>query len=114
MEERRNEIGAREEVTPLDDMDKGTRIGFIEEDGEPAPTDPLELHKWLHAHDRAHVDLLQDEYTPEEAARLLGTSLEVIMHAARNGDLKAERQGKKIMCIQHADLVDWLNRRLAE
>ena len=77
------------------------------------PDDPLHhlSHSRVHAHERAHVDLTQEEYTPEEAARLLGTSLDVIMHAARSGELVAERAGHKVVCIQHADLVDWLRRQ---
>jgi excisionase family DNA binding protein len=93
------------------DIEESGHNVYRTEDEEP--DDPLRLlsHSRAHAHDRAHVDLLQDEYTPEEAARLLGTSIEVIIHAAREGELKAERAGHKIVCIQHADLVDWLKRR---
>ena len=69
------------------------------------------LHERSHAHEHAHVSLTQDEYTPEEAARLLGTSLDVIMHAARSGELVAEKAGHKVVCIQHSDLVDWLRRQ---
>ena len=54
---------------------------------------------------------MQEEYTPEEAARLLGMSIDVITHAAREGELKADRAGHKIVCIKHEDLVDWLKRR---
>jgi hypothetical protein len=97
-------------------MDEGTRIGFAEsdededEDGEAI----LELRHRQRAHDPAHVDLRQEEYSPEEAARLIGTSLEVVMHAIWGGDLKAKRQGHNVICIQHADLADWLRRRAAE
>jgi len=102
------------QVRPLTDMDEGTHVGFIEADEAAAVLTQLELHKRQHANDPAHVDLLQEEYTPEEAARLIGTSLDVVMHAIWYGDLKAERQGKAVVCISHADLTDWLRRRAAE
>lgn len=113
MEERRDETGEYEEE-PRKDMDEGTHVGFVETDEEDDDVGMLELHKRQHAHDAAHVDLLQEEYTPEEAARLIGTSLEVVMHAIWGGDLKAERQGHNVICIQHSDLTDWLRRRAAE
>lgn len=93
-----------------DDMEPGEHNVYREKDD---PDDPLRLlsHSREHAHERGHVNLNQDEYTPEEAARLLGTSLEVIMHAARTGELVAEKAGHKVVCIQHADLVDWLRRQ---
>ncbi len=77
------------------------------------PDDPLHLqsHTRAHPHESAHVDLQQEEYTPEEAARMLGTSLDVIMHAARSGELIAEKAGHKVVCIKHADLVTWLKRQ---
>ncbi len=92
-----------------DDMEE-TRSDVGKSDEET--DDPLRLlsHTRADPHQRAHVNLSQEEYTPEEAARMLGTSLEVIMHAARTGDLKAERAGSKVVCIKHADLVDWMNR----
>lgn len=62
-------------------------------------------------HDHSHVNLLQDEYTPQEVAHLLGTSLQAIMHAVYSGELKAERAGHDVLCIDRADLVDWMNRR---
>jgi hypothetical protein len=72
----------------------------------------LELHKRgrRYSHD-AHVDLSKEEYTPEEVARMMGTSLEVVMHAIWQGQLKAEKKGRDVICVQHHDVVDWLSRR---
>ncbi len=80
---------------------------------EVGPDDPLRLQAQIRAnpHERAHVNLQQEEYTPEEAARMLGTSVEVIMHAARSGELVAEKVGHKVVCIKHADLTNWLDRQ---
>ena len=115
MEERRDETGALEEGGPPKDIDEGPHIGFVEsDDDDDRVVTGLELHHRQRAHDPAHVDLRQEEYTPEEAARLIGTSLEVVMHAIWDGALKAERQGHNVVCIQHADLADWLRRRAAE
>jgi hypothetical protein len=113
MSERRDETGALDEG-PRSDMDEGPHIGFVESDGDDNEVARLELHHRQHAHDPAHVDLRQEEYSPEEAARLIGTSLEVVMHAIWGGDLKAQRQGHNVICIQRADLADWLRRRAAE
>ncbi len=112
MDERRDETGALEEGASHNDMDEGSPVRFRETLDESAAR--LELHERHHSHDLAHVDLMQEEYTPEEVARLMGTSLEVVMHAIWGGDLKAERQGHNVVCIQHADLADWLRRRAAE
>jgi hypothetical protein len=115
MEERRDETGAFEEDAKPKDMNDGMHVGFVENDrDDETPLHQLELHSRSHPHGHGHVDLLQEEYTPEEAARLIGTSLEVVMHAVWGGDLKAERQGHNVVCIQHADLADWLRRRAAE
>jgi excisionase family DNA binding protein len=93
------------------DLEEGEHNVYRAEDEEE--DDPLRLlsHSRAHAHDRAHVDLLQEEYTPEEAARLIGTSIDVIMHAVRDGELEAEKAGHKVVCIKHADLADWLKRQ---
>jgi excisionase family DNA binding protein len=105
----RNDLGSVEHSCK--DLEEGSHnvysAGGEEED------DPLRLlsHSRAHAHDRAHVDLLQEEYTPEEAARLIGTSIDVIMHAVRDGELQAEKAGHKVVCIKHADLADWLKRQ---
>lgn len=95
-------------------MDEGPHIGFIGAEEAAAGLAQIELHERQHPHDPAHVDLLQEEYTPEEAARLIGTSLEVVMHAIWYRDLKAERQGHNVICIKHEDLTDWLLRRAKE
>lgn len=81
---------------------------------EPEQPQHVEVHKWQHPHDRAHVNLSQEEYTPEEVARMLGTSLEVVMHAIWNGELKAQRKGHGIICIPHARLTEWLVARGSE
>jgi hypothetical protein len=114
MEERRDETGALDDNPPLRDMEEGPHIGFIDADEAADSLVRVELHERQHPHDPAHVDLRQEEYTPEEAARLMGSSLEVVMHAIWGGDLKAQRQGHNVVCIQHADLLDWLRRRAAE
>src|SRR4051794_16446312 len=59
-----------------------------------------------------HVDLSKEEYTPDEVARLVGTSREVVLHAVRRGDLKAERAGQDVVCIKHEDVAGWLHRRM--
>jgi excisionase family DNA binding protein len=93
-----------------DDIDEGLHVGFISAtDFEDRAR--IEMHRREHPHDRAHVDLRQEEYTPEEVARLIGTSREVVMHAVWNGELKADRKGRNVVCITHADVVDWLRRR---
>ena len=81
---------------------------------EPGSTPEVEVHKWHHPHDRAHVDLRQEEYTPDEVARMLGTSLEVVMHAIWNGELKARRRGHGVVCIPHERLTEWLVARGSE
>ncbi len=92
------------------DLDQGPHVGFITS-AEFEDRVHLEMHQRQHPHDRAHVDLSQEEYTPQEVARMMGTSLEVVMHAIWNGNLKAERKGRNVVCIQHTDVVDWLRRR---
>lgn len=94
-----------------DDVSQQLHIGFAGD--EQAPADPvhLETHQRHDSGDRAHVNLNQEEYTPDELARMLGTSLEVVMGAIRQGELKAERQGQDVVCIGHSEVVDWLRRR---
>src|SRR5207253_5794752 len=58
-----------------------------------------------------HVDLSIEEYAPDEIARMLGTSLEVVMHAIWQGELRAQRAGRDVVCVKHADVVNWLRRR---
>ena len=92
------------------DIDEGPSVGFISAE-EFAERAQLEMHRHQRVHDPTHVDLLQEEYTPEEVARLLGTSKEVVMHAIWSGELKADRKGHDVICIKHEDVVDWLRRR---
>jgi excisionase family DNA binding protein len=104
--------GAGEKDNPaMSDVDEGLHVGFIgaEEFEERAR---LEMHRHERSHDRSHVDLTQEEYTPEEVARLIGTSLEVVMHAIWAGELKAQRKGQDVVCINHEDVTDWLRRRI--
>jgi excisionase family DNA binding protein len=54
---------------------------------------------------------MQEDYTPEEVARLVGTSLDVVMHAIYQGELKANRQGNQVICIEHKDVAHWLRMR---
>ncbi len=95
-----------------DDARQGSNVGFVgaEDSGERTG---LEMHVRHLAHDRAHVDLTKDEYTPDEVARLVGTSKEAVIHAITQGELKADRKGRDVVCIQHHDVVEWLRRRNA-
>lgn len=110
-EQDRNGQGGQTPESTMREIEPTPRIGFNDPARAEGEKVHLQVHTWEHPHDRRHVNLMQEDYTPEEAARMLGTSLEVIMHAARSGDLKAERQGRDIVCICRADLLDWLNRR---
>jgi hypothetical protein len=78
---------------------------------EPDDIGQVEVHLRHHPHDRAHVDLMKDEYIPEEVALMLGTSLEVVMHAIWNGELKAGRKGQKVVSISRVALIDWYHRQ---
>jgi hypothetical protein len=93
------------------DVDEGTHVGFA--DAESQAELPIERHARHDPHNPAHIDLTQDEYTPDEVARIASTTLDVVMHAIWSGDLKAERQGRNIICIKHEDVTDWLRRRMA-
>ncbi|MDQ6694093.1 MAG: helix-turn-helix domain-containing protein [Chloroflexota bacterium] len=88
-------------------MDTSSGTGAGADDGQVH----LEMRERHHAHDNQHVNLSKEEYTADEVARMIGTSLDVVMHAVRNGDLKAERQGQNVVCISHADVADWMQRR---
>jgi hypothetical protein len=70
----------------------------------------LEVRERHHPHDHAHVDLMKDEYIPEEVALMLGTSQEVIMHAIWKGELRAKRRGRHVISIPRAALIDWYRR----
>lgn len=99
-----------EEVGP--DVQQGSQIRFAETDDSEQDV-KFETHNRRQVRDPAHVNLTQDEYTPDEIARLIGTSKEAVIHAISRGELKAERQGRDIVCIQHHDVVEWLRRRNA-
>lgn len=94
-----------------EDLDEGLHVGFVEADQPDGTPVNLETHTRHDRRDRAHVDLQQEEYTPDEIARMLGTSLEVVMHAIWAGELKADRKGHNVVCIKHEDVTDWLRRR---
>jgi excisionase family DNA binding protein len=111
MNEQREDRTGENDTPALTDVDEGLHVGFIgaEEFEERAR---LEMHRHERIRDRSHVDLTQEEYTPEEVARLIGTSLEVVMHAIWAGELKAQRKGQDVICIKHEDVTDWLRRRI--
>jgi hypothetical protein len=110
MSEQQQERVDDNERPKLRDVDEGLHVGFIEAD-EFEERVRLETHRHERSHDRSHVDLTQEEFTPEEVARLIGTSLEVVMHSIWSGDLKAERKGQDVICITHESVTDWLRRR---
>ena len=95
---------------PRKDIGEGAHVGF---GGIDESNDPMRLGAQVRSrtYNRTHIDLNQDDYRPEEVARLLGTTVEVIMRAIYQGELKANRQGLDVICIEHADLADWLRRR---
>ena len=106
-----NRDDADRDVIVRQDMEQEPLPHFIgESDDDEEDSARIQAHQRLHPHDRAHVNLNQDDYTAEEVARLLSTSLDHVMHAIRSGELKAERAGRNVVCIKHHDLVDWLNR----
>lgn len=55
--------------------------------------------------------LLKDQYTPDEAAYLLGMDDQVIQQAVHRGTLKARMIGDDIFQIDRGDLVAWLESR---
>lgn len=111
-------IGKRSSVIEGLDLDEMHRTDMqsisepvLKTTDEPGARNQLEMHSLHHPHDHAHVDLSKDEYIPEEVARMLGTSLDVVMHAIWSGELKAERMGQNVVCIPHAALTAWLINR---
>jgi aryl carrier-like protein len=58
-----------------------------------------------------HELLLQDQYTPEEVADLLGIGLDAVRHAAFTGTLRAEIRGHDIISLQRDDVLAWLQTR---
>lgn len=53
----------------------------------------------------------RDQYTPDEAAYLLGIDNDVIHQAVHRGRLKAATIGEDIVSIDRGDLVQWLETR---
>lgn len=92
------------------DIQQGSHVEFARVD-EFEDRVHLDLHRRHRAHDASHVDLTQEEYTPEEVARLVGTSKEAVIHAITQGELKATREGRDIVCIDHHSVVEWLRVR---
>ena len=113
MDEQRRQGGTSDGVPEAgqSDIDEGLHVGFVEV--EEFEERALETHKHGRRHSSSpqHIDLNQEEYTPDEVARLIGTSLEVVMHAIRVGDLQARRVGHDVVAIKHEDVTDWLRRR---
>lgn len=59
-----------------------------------------------------YAELLdRDQYTPDEAAHLLGIDNDVIHQAVHRGRLKATMIGNDIVSIDRGDLVGWLDNR---
>ncbi len=55
--------------------------------------------------------LKHDRYTPEDLALLLDLDIELIRHAAFNGELPARIVDHHIIDIRRADVVRWLAER---
>ena len=55
--------------------------------------------------------MVQDDYQPEEVAELLGIDVDVVRHAAFNGDLNADVVGHTILNIRREDVLTWFDRR---
>ena len=53
----------------------------------------------------------QENYQPEEVAELLGIGVDVVRHAAFNGDLVAEVVGHTIINIRRDDVLRWSDTR---
>jgi hypothetical protein len=54
--------------------------------------------------------LHQEHYTPQELADLLGMRVEIIYHAAFQGDLRAEKIGHDVVDIRREDALAWLQQ----
>jgi excisionase family DNA binding protein len=100
-------------IPVISETDLNAHVGFADAE-EFENQGLLEHHDRSHRHDTAHVNLSQEEYTPEEVARMIGTSLDVVMHAIWHNELKADRKGHNVICIKHEDVTSWLKRRAAE
>ncbi|HEY7031440.1 MAG TPA: helix-turn-helix domain-containing protein [Thermomicrobiales bacterium] len=55
--------------------------------------------------------ILQDRYTIEEVADLLGLSTVLIGRAARSGALPSTVGDRGVLTVRHEDMVGWLRRR---
>jgi excisionase family DNA binding protein len=60
---------------------------------------------------RRMPDIHQDSYTVEGLSHLLGIPRDVIAHEITTGALHALRCGPHTICIERADVVDWMQRR---
>lgn len=67
-----------------------------------------------HTPESVYERLQRDEYTPEEVSELLGIDLNVIRHAAFNGQLPAEIVGEDIVGIRREDVARWVLERSPE
>jgi excisionase family DNA binding protein len=102
--------GIERQETARRDMEVLTVLALRKVDEETDPH-PLEMHYHHRPHDHAHVDLLKEEYVPDEVACMLGTSVEVIMRAIRRGELRAERKGRHVISIPRTALIAWYKTR---
>ncbi|MFL5735477.1 MAG: hypothetical protein ACJ78Q_20140 [Chloroflexia bacterium] len=102
----------KSDVEPMQDMiEEPPHVAIHPDEFEERAK--IDLHQRGARLDRdRHIDLSQEEYTPDQVARLIGTSREVVLHAVWAGDLKAERAGHDVVCIKHEDVTDWLHRRM--
>ncbi len=89
----RHHRGANEKVT--------IKGGMLVDDSHPSP-EPRSRYDELLQH---------DQYTPDEAAYLLGIDNDVIHQAVHRGRLKARMIGNDIFQIDRGDLVHWLETR---
>lgn len=55
--------------------------------------------------------LMNDTYSPQEAAEVLGMRERTINSAVYGGELKAYVVNHDIVSIDRADLIDWLRNR---
>lgn len=64
---------------------------------------------------RSISDLMgRDHYTPDELAKLLDISPELIRHEVRVGRLKAYIVNHRVIDIRRPDAIAWLDHRHAE
>lgn len=58
-----------------------------------------------------HELLHHDQYTPEEAAFLLGMDVDALKQAAHRHELPAVIASHEVLYILRADLIHWLEKR---